>query len=91
MGQTAGVPTDGCPNVTGKIVGDLMQSQDKMTKTDIGIMHCIIHQQESYMSVLEMTTLRFYSLIYCRSGSVLDLYCSQKKKALHTYSVETLL
>lgn len=59
--KLAGVTTDGCPNLTGKNVGLLKRTQDKVTQIDAEqkwvFLHCIIHQHVLCKSVLKLTML----------------------------------
>ena len=58
MGQTGGVTTDGCPNLTGKNVGLLKRMQDKDPEMDadekLVFLHCIIHQHVLCKSELKI-------------------------------------
>lgn len=56
--RLVGVPTDGCPNVTGKTVGLFKHMQEKMTEIDpdhkLVFLHCILHQHVLCKSVLKI-------------------------------------
>ena len=47
--------TDGCPNLTGKMVGLLKRLQIQVTEPKRIFLHCIIHQEVLWKCVLEMS------------------------------------